>query len=41
LPGIEVLPFIIAIAFWGMFPLTSANCIKHYDLLREKRENGL
>lgn len=38
--GIEVLPFIIAIAFWGMFQLTSANYIEHYGLLRKKRENG-
>jgi len=38
--GIEILPFIIAIAAWGMFQLTSANYIEHYGLLRKKRENG-
>lgn len=38
--GIGILPFLIGIAFWGMFQLTSANYIEHYGLLRQKLENG-
>lgn len=38
--GSAILPFIIAITFWGMFQLTSANYIEHYGLLRKKRATG-
>ncbi|MDF1781675.1 MAG: alkane 1-monooxygenase [Alcanivoracaceae bacterium] len=38
--GWAVLPFIFAIAFWGMFQLTSANYIEHYGLIRKKLDNG-
>lgn len=38
--GMTMLPVLLAIAFWGMFQLTSANYIEHYGLLRKKLENG-
>ncbi|MGB7388007.1 alkane 1-monooxygenase [Pseudomonas neustonica] len=38
--GIEMLPIMLLIAFWGAFQLTQANYIEHYGLLRAKQANG-
>ncbi|MDC8770711.1 alkane 1-monooxygenase [Roseateles albus] len=38
--GPQVLPFILATAFWANFQLSSANYIEHYGLLRQKLANG-
>lgn len=38
--GIAVLPFLLAVAFWSNFQLTSANYIEHYGLLRKQRADG-
>ncbi|MEL4180006.1 alkane 1-monooxygenase [Roseateles sp. PN1] len=38
--GPQVLPFILATAFWANFQLTSANYIEHYGLLRAQRPDG-
>jgi alkane 1-monooxygenase len=38
--GPVMIPFIIAVALWGAFQLTSANYIEHYGLLRKKLDNG-
>ena len=38
--GWQILPFLLLIAFWGAFQLTSANYLEHYGLLRRKLENG-
>jgi len=38
--GIGALPFILLIAFWSNFQLTSANYIEHYGLLRQERSPG-
>lgn len=38
--GWIMVPFLLAVAFWGAFQLTSANYIEHYGLLRQKLDNG-
>ncbi|MEJ6005508.1 alkane 1-monooxygenase [Paucibacter sp. AS339] len=38
--GPQVLPFILATAFWANFQLSSANYIEHYGLLRQQLPNG-
>lgn len=38
--GWVMLPFLVAVGFWGAFQLTSANYIEHYGLLRQKLPNG-
>ena len=38
--GWIMLPFLLAVGFWGAFQLTSANYIEHYGLLREKQPSG-
>ncbi|UJJ30386.1 alkane 1-monooxygenase [Halopseudomonas maritima] len=38
--GIEILPVMMLIAFWGAFQLTQANYIEHYGLLRRKQPSG-
>lgn len=38
--GWVALPFILLVAFWANFQLTSANYIEHYGLLRGKRPSG-
>jgi alkane 1-monooxygenase len=38
--GISALPFILAVAAWSNFQLTSANYIEHYGLLRAERSPG-
>lgn len=38
--GIEILPVMLLIAFWGAFQLTLANYIEHYGLLRRKEPSG-
>jgi len=38
--GIEILPVMLLIAFWGAFQLTQANYIEHYGLLRRKEPSG-
>ncbi|MGB1220512.1 MAG: alkane 1-monooxygenase, partial [Alcanivoracaceae bacterium] len=38
--GWIMVPFLLAVAFWGAFQLTSANYIEHYGLLRQKLPNG-
>lgn len=38
--GLGALPFILAIAFWANFQLSSANYIEHYGLLRQLRAPG-
>ncbi|WP_341707985.1 alkane 1-monooxygenase [Halopseudomonas sp.] len=38
--GIEILPVMMLIAFWGAFQLTLANYIEHYGLLRRKEPSG-
>ncbi|PKM30841.1 MAG: alkane 1-monooxygenase [Gammaproteobacteria bacterium HGW-Gammaproteobacteria-11] len=38
--GIEIIPVLLLIAFWGAFQLTQANYIEHYGLLRKKLPNG-
>ncbi len=38
--GIQVLPFILATAFWANFQLSSANYVEHYGLLRQRLPNG-
>ncbi|MDF1820244.1 MAG: alkane 1-monooxygenase [Alcanivoracaceae bacterium] len=38
--GWIMVPFLLAVAFWGAFQLTSANYIEHYGLLRQKMPNG-
>lgn len=38
--GVAVLPFLIGVALWGAFQLTSANYIEHYGLLRRKLADG-
>ncbi|MEE4244713.1 MAG: alkane 1-monooxygenase [Kangiellaceae bacterium] len=38
--GIAVLPFILLVALWGGFQLTTANYIEHYGLKRKKLDNG-
>lgn len=38
--GWSILPFVLAVAFWGAFQLTSANYVEHYGLLRQKQDNG-
>jgi len=38
--GLEMLPMLLLIAFWGAFQLTQANYIEHYGLLRKQLGNG-
>ncbi|MBE2263565.1 MAG: alkane 1-monooxygenase [Burkholderiaceae bacterium] len=38
--GWGALPFIVGIAFWANFQLSSANYIEHYGLLRKERAPG-
>lgn len=38
--GPAILVFLVGVAFWGAFQLTSANYIEHYGLLRQKLPNG-
>jgi alkane 1-monooxygenase len=38
--GPDALPFMIGIAFWANFQLTSANYVEHYGLLRKERAPG-
>lgn len=38
--GPAILAFVLAVAFWGAFQLTSANYVEHYGLLRQKQANG-
>jgi len=38
--GWIMVPFLLAVAFWGAFQLTSANYIEHYGLLRQQLPNG-
>ncbi|SDS65213.1 alkane 1-monooxygenase [Halopseudomonas xinjiangensis] len=38
--GLEMLPILLLIAFWGAFQLTQANYIEHYGLLRKQLANG-
>ena len=38
--GWGALPFIVGIAFWANFQLSSANYIEHYGLLRKERSPG-
>lgn len=38
--GLGALPYIVAIAFWANFQLTSANYIEHYGLLRQQVKPG-
>lgn len=38
--GVEMLPVLLLIAFWGAFQLTQANYIEHYGLLRKQLANG-
>lgn len=38
--GVQVVPYMIGIALWAWFQLTSANYIEHYGLLRRKMDNG-
>ena len=38
--GLEIIPVLLLIAFWGAFQLTQANYIEHYGLLRKKLPNG-
>ena len=38
--GFAALPFILAVAAWSNFQLTSANYIEHYGLLRQERAPG-
>lgn len=38
--GPAILAFVLAVAFWGAFQLTSANYVEHYGLLRQKLANG-
>lgn len=38
--GPQILPFLVAIAFWANFQLTSANYIEHYGLLRRRLADG-
>jgi len=38
--GVQMVPILLAVAFWGAFQLTSANYIEHYGLLRQKLPNG-
>lgn len=38
--GFKMLPWLLLVAFWGAFQLTSANYIEHYGLLRRKLANG-
>jgi alkane 1-monooxygenase len=38
--GVGVLPFLLAVAAWTNFQLTSANYVEHYGLLRVKQADG-
>jgi alkane 1-monooxygenase len=38
--GAGVVPFLLAVAFWSWFQLTSANYVEHYGLLRSQDANG-
>ncbi|MFY8192945.1 MAG: alkane 1-monooxygenase, partial [Limnohabitans sp.] len=38
--GLQVLPFLLAVAAWTNFQLTSANYVEHYGLLRVKQADG-
>lgn len=38
--GLQMLPILGLVAFWGAFQLTSANYIEHYGLLRQKLADG-
>ncbi|MFM8591006.1 MAG: alkane 1-monooxygenase [Limnohabitans sp.] len=38
--GVSVLVFLLAVALWANFQLTSANYIEHYGLLRQKTSDG-
>lgn len=38
--GVDILPVLMLIAFWGAFQLTQANYIEHYGLLRKQLDNG-
>ena len=38
--GLQVLPFLLAVAAWTNFQLTSANYVEHYGLLRMKQADG-
>lgn len=38
--GPYILLYVLAVAFWGAFQLTSANYVEHYGLLRQKQANG-
>jgi alkane 1-monooxygenase len=38
--GLDIIPALLLIAFWGAFQLTQANYIEHYGLLRQQLPNG-
>ena len=38
--GLQVLPFLLAVAAWTNFQLTSANYVEHYGLLRMRQADG-
>ncbi len=38
--GVHVVPYMVAIALWAWFQLTSANYIEHYGLLRRRLDTG-
>ena len=38
--GAGIVPFLLAVAFWSWFQLTSANYVEHYGLLRRQDANG-
>lgn len=38
--GLQILPFLLAAAFWANFQLTSANYVEHYGLRRQRDAKG-
>lgn len=38
--GVQMVPVLALIAFWGAFQLTQANYIEHYGLLRKQQASG-
>lgn len=38
--GVNMIPVLLLVAFWGAFQLTSANYIEHYGLVRQQLANG-
>jgi alkane 1-monooxygenase len=38
--GVKLLPFLLAVSFWGNFQLTTANYVEHYGLRRLKGADG-